>query len=154
MPQGYPNQGQPPTSNQMRPAPITPNQFGPPPTMSPPQFQQQHPPLPNQPPSGMGGVPPYQQGQYPGGQPSYNAPPSAFPPGGQPPPPPSHYPNQSNFSGPPMMPGSQMNGPNTYPSQPPSSGPAQQPYQAQRIDPDMVPNVVRILHLKFALSHY
>jgi hypothetical protein len=42
------------------------------------------------------------------------------------------------------MSGSQPNGPNTYPGQTPSSGPIQQPYQAPRIDPDMVPNVVRI----------
>jgi hypothetical protein len=47
------------------------------------------------------------------------------------------------------MSGSQLNGPNTYPGQTPSSGPVQQPYQAQRIDPDMVPNVVCIF---FSLS--
>jgi hypothetical protein len=44
------------------------------------------------------------------------------------------------------MSGAQMNGPNGYPGQPPSTGPIQQPYQSQsqRLDPDMVPNVVRI----------
>jgi hypothetical protein len=156
MQQAYPNQGPPPPgSTQMRPAPVIPNQFGPPPTMSTPQFpqqqqQQQQPPFPNQPPSGIGGAPPYQQAQYPGGQSSYNV-----PPGSQPPPPtatsgypqqhlPPHYPNQPNFSGPPTMPGSQLNGPSPYAGQQPSSGPVQQPYQSQRIDPDMVPNVVRI----------
>ncbi len=159
MPQAYSNQGQPPlppTSNQMRVAPITPNQFGPPPTMSAPQFQQQpQPPFPNQ--------PPYQQAQYPSGQHPYNAPPSSFPPGSQPPQTasgypqqtsPPHYPNQPNLSGPQTMPGSQLNGPGAYPGQPPSSGPVQQPYQPQRIDPDMVPNVVRIRCRKLRLSNY
>ncbi|CAF1321649.1 unnamed protein product, partial [Rotaria sordida] len=152
--QPYPNQGPPTTSTQIRPAPAIPNQFGPPPTYPTPQFpqqqqQQQQPPFPNQPSSGIGGMP-----QYPSGQPSYNAPPSSFPPGSQQPPPPltstnypqqpssAHYPNQPNLSGPPTMPGSQLNG---YPGQPPSSGPVQQPYQSQRIDPDMVPNVVQVL---------
>jgi len=163
MQQAYSNQGPPappPTSTQMRPAPITPNQFGPPPTMPNPQFQQQQqqqqPPFPNQPPTGIGAVPSYQQAQYPGGQPPYNAQSSSFPPGSQPPSSatgypkqtlPPQYPNQPNFSGPPTMPGSQLNGPGAYPGQPPSSGPVQQPYQPQRIDPDMVPNVVRIFSL-------
>jgi hypothetical protein len=156
MQQAYSNQGPPPsTSTQMRPAPITPNQFGPPPTMSPPQFQQQQqqqqPPFPNQ--------PPYQQAQYPGGQPPYNVPPgNQSPPtatSGYPQQPMSpHYPNQPNFSGPPTMPGSQLNGPGAYPGQPPSSGPVQQPYQPQRIDPDMVPNVVCIFTLSRNKTDY
>ncbi|CAF1314310.1 unnamed protein product [Adineta steineri] len=154
MTQGYPNQGSVPAPNQMRPAPTMPNQFGPPPTMPTPQYQQQQqqsqppPSFPNQPPPNMGGMP-----QYPPGQPPYNAPPSSYPPGNLPPsgtpgypqqPLQPQYPNQSNISGPQSMPGSQMNGPNTYPGQT-SSGPVQQPYQPQRIDPDMVPNVVQVL---------
>lgn len=166
----YPNQGPPSTSTQLRPAPMTSNQFGPPSTMTTPQYPQQQPqppplqpPFPNQPQSsGLGGVPSYQQTQYPGSQPPYNAPSSSFPAGGQPPPPPSsstgvggypqqqlptQYPNQSNLSGPPTMPGSQLNGSSAYPGQTSSSGPVQQPYQPQRIDPDMVPNVVCFLFL-------
>jgi protein transport protein SEC24 len=108
-----------------------------------------------QPPSSGLGQPSHQQAQYPRDQPSYNAPPPTFPPVGQLPPQtasgypqqtsPPHYPNQQNLSGPPTMPGSQLNGPGAYPGQPPSSGPVQQPYQPQRIDPDMVPNVVQVL---------
>lgn len=158
MQQPYPNQAPPLASNQMRPAPVIPNQFGPPPTMPNLQFsnpqQQQQPPFPNQSAPGMGGAPQYQQNQYPGSQPQYNGPPSGYPPGGQPPPPPSGYPQQPNLAGPPSMPGSHMNGPSSYPGQGPPSGIGQQPYPSQppqqqqpqqRIDPDMVPNVVRII---------
>jgi hypothetical protein len=162
MQMAYQNQGPPSSiSTQIRSGPINPNQFGPPPTMFIPQFQhqqQQQSPFTNQVASGIGTVPAYQQAQYLGGQPPYNAPPSSFSAGNRPAPTaptatngypqqpmPPHYPNQPNFSGPPTMPGSQLNGPGAYPGQPSSSGPVQQPYQPQRIDPDMVPNVVRIL---------
>ena len=157
MPQTYPNQGPPlpppssvpATSNSLRPAPITPNQFGPPPTMGVPQFPSQ-PSFPNQPPSNLPGMP-----QYPGTQPPFNGPPSTFPSANQPPAPtgypqqqlPSQYGSQSHLSGPSTMPNSQLNGPGTYPGQMPPAAPVQQqqqPYQPQRIDPDMVPNVVRI----------
>ena len=149
MQQGYPNQGQPPlppTSTQLRPAPAMPNQFGPPPTMGTPSFPQQQ----QQPP----------QLPYPGGQPGFNAPPSGYPPNIQPgtgypqqqqgmPP---QYPNQPNLSGPPTMPGGQLNGAGGYPGQPPSVGPHQQPYRPQRIDADMIPNVVCIFLV--ILSHF
>lgn len=148
MPQTYPNQGPPlpppsssaaATSNSLRPAPITPNQFGPPPTMGAPQFPSQ-PSFPNQPPSNIASMP-----QYPGTQPPFSGgppPPTGYPQQQLPP----QYGSQSHLSGPPTIPGSQMNGPGTYPGQMPPAAPTQQqqPYQPQRIDPDMVPNVVRI----------
>ncbi|CAF0790089.1 unnamed protein product [Adineta ricciae] len=157
MPQTYPNQGPPlpppssvaATSNSLRPAPITPNQFGPPPTMGVPQFPSQ-PSFPNQPPSNLAGMP-----QYPGTQPPFSGPPPTFPSANQPPPPtgypqqqlPPQYGSQSHLSGPSTIPGSQLNGPGTYPGQMPPAAPIQQqqPYQPQRIDPDMVPNVVQVL---------
>ncbi|CAF1439646.1 unnamed protein product [Rotaria sp. Silwood1] len=149
-PGGQPLHNAPPTS-------FHPGSQPPPPSSNYPQ-QQLPPHYSNQPnlsaPPTMPGSQLNGPSTYPGGQPSYNAPPTSFPPGSQPPlsstnypqqqlPP--HYPNQPHLSGPPTMPGSQLNGPNTYPGQPPSTGPIQQPYQSQRIDPDMVPNVVQVL---------
>ncbi|CAF2035786.1 unnamed protein product [Rotaria magnacalcarata] len=66
---------------------------------------------------------------------------------GHPPPSGSNtYPAQSLSSGSSIYSGQQPpSGLNTYPGQPPSSGPTQQTYQSQRIDPDMVPNVVQVL---------
>ncbi|CAF4144573.1 unnamed protein product [Rotaria socialis] len=66
---------------------------------------------------------------------------------GQPPPSgPNTHPAQPLSSGSSSYSGQQPpSGPNTYPGQPPSSGPTQQTYQSQRIDPDMVPNVVQVL---------
>jgi hypothetical protein len=100
----------------------------------------------------------YQTNPYPNGQPSSyqpnpypNGPPPSFPTGTQPPPS-AVYPSQPHYSnpaGPPSMPGNRLNGPNPYPGQPPSSGPVQQPIAQTRIDPDMIPNVVRKVFLFF-----
>lgn len=93
-------------------------------------------PLPTATPtSNMNAGPPYQQGSYPGVPPPlYNGPSTAFLPGTQPQANP--YPNPSGLSGPGPVSNPSMNAPNSYPGQ--------QPYQPTRIDPDMVPNVVRV----------
>ncbi|CAF0738073.1 unnamed protein product [Didymodactylos carnosus] len=62
----------------------------------------------------------------------------AYPPGMQP------ISSQSNLSGPPVPGIQQQNGSTGYPGQP-SAGPQFQQSQQQRIDPDMIPNVVQVL---------
>ncbi|CAF0886553.1 unnamed protein product [Rotaria sordida] len=148
----YLNSGLPLSSTQMQSTSVTSNQFNVPPTIANPQFQNLTPPLPNQSSSHMGGAPSYNSSQYSNMQPLYNGPPSSFPSNNQPLPPPppptvgySPQPHYSNLSGPPTMPSSQLNGPNSYPGQPPSSGPAQQPMPQARIDQNMVPNVIQVL---------
>jgi len=73
----------------------------------------------------MNGAHPY---LYARGPSPYNGLPSSFPP-------------TNRLS--PSVSGKPLNGPNPYPGQPPLSGPVQQPVPQSRIDPDMIPNVVR-----------
>ena len=130
----------------MQPPLNTPSHFDAPTTTANLQFQNSLPPLPNQSSSHMGSAQPHKQNQHPNTQPSYNGPPSSFTPNIQPMPP-AGYPQQSHYSNVPSlppMPGSQLNGPSPYSGQAPSSGPVQQPFPQSRIDPNMVPNVVRI----------
>jgi hypothetical protein len=139
----YLNSGLPPPSTQMQYNSVTPNQYNVPPPIDNPPFQNLQPSLPNYPPLNMNGAPSFKQGQYPSSQPPYNGPP------GNQPPPMTGYPPQpqySNMAGPSAMPNNQLNGPNSYSGQPPTSGPLspQQPFAQSRIDPDVIPNVVRI----------
>jgi hypothetical protein len=146
----YLNSGVPPSSTQIQSTSITPQQFDVPPTIAHSNFQNLQPTLPNQFLPNMNDASPYQRSQYPGGQSTYNGLPSSFPAGNQPPLS-TDYPSQSyrpNLPGPPSMPGNQLNGPNSYPGQPPSNGLVQKPFPQSRIDPDMVPNVVRKLFLE------
>lgn len=148
-----------------------PENFDAPPTTANSHSQILRHPLPNQPLTNMNGASSYQPNQYPNGlsssyqpnsypngppsshqpNPYPNGPPPSFPTGIQPPPS-TAYPSQPHYpnpAGPPSIPGNRLNGPNPYPGQPPSSGPVQQPIVQTRIDPDMIPNVVRKVFLSF-----
>jgi hypothetical protein len=148
LPPNFPSNPQHPYLNSGLPTLSTPSQqFDVPPKMVNPPFPNSlpPPPPPSQPLSHINGASPYQRSKYPRTQSPYNSPPSSFPSDNQPPLP-TGYPSQphySNLSGSPSLPGNQLNAPSSYPGQPISSGPVQQPFPQSRIDPDMIPNVVR-----------
>ena len=93
----------------------------------------------------MNGALPYEHNRYSPSQSPYNVSSTSFLPSNQSPPL-ATYPAQPyypNLSGPPPTSGNQLNGPQPYPGQPPASGPMQKPLPQSRVDPDMIPNVVR-----------
>ena len=134
------NSGLPPSSTQIQSISNTSNQFDASLTTSNSQLANSQPPLSNQSLSHINGTSSYPQTQYSHAELPYNGPPVNRPslPKGYPTK--SHYPNIPVSS---SVPNNQLNGLNSYPVQPPSHGPIQQPFAQSRIDPDMLPNVVR-----------